>query len=398
MQKLIAQLCPEGVAWKAIESICIKISSGGTPNTARSDYYDGDIPWLRTQEVDWRDIKDTDIKITEIGFKNSSTNWIPKNCVIVAMYGATAAKVAINKIPLTTNQACCNLQVDESKAMYRYVYYWLTHKYLELKELGQGSQTNINAKIIRSFKIPLPPLPIQQEIVRILDTFTALIEALTAELTARKKQYAYYRDKLLTFGDEVEWKTLGEIATDMYRGSGIKREELTEEGTPCVRYGEIYTTYHIWFDTCVSRTKSGSKSFEHGDVLFAITGESVEEIAKSCVYTGNEKCFAGGDIVVMKHNQNPKYISYALSTTAAKMQKSKGKVKSKVVHSSIPALKEISIPLPPLAEQQRIVAILDRFDTLVNDLTNGLPAEIAARRKQYAYYRDKLLTFPEACV
>jgi type I restriction enzyme S subunit len=181
----------------------------------------------------------------------------------------------------------------------------------------------------------------------------------------------------------------------MYRGSGIKRDEITDEGTPCVRYGEIYTTYGIWFDTCVSHTKSGTKTFEHGDIIFAITGESVEEIAKSCAYMGQEKCYAGGDTVVMKHKQNPKYIAYALSTADAQEQKSKGKVKSKVVHSSIPALRAISIPLPPIEEQARIVEILDHFDTLTTDLTTGLPAEIAARQKQYEHYRDKLLTFKE---
>jgi len=181
----------------------------------------------------------------------------------------------------------------------------------------------------------------------------------------------------------------------MYRGAGIKRNEVSATGTPCVRYGEIYTTYNIWFDTCVSHTQTGSKTFEHGDLLFAITGESVEEIAKSCAYMGHENCFAGGDIVVMKHNQNPKYISYALSATNAQRQKSKGRVKSKVVHSSIPALKEIVIPIPPLDEQERIVSILDRFNALTTDISSGLPAEIAARQKQYEYYRDKLLTFKE---
>ena len=192
---------------------------------------------------------------------------------------------------------------------------------------------------------------------------------------------------------------MGEIATDMYRGSGIKRDEVTESGIPCVRYGEIYTLYNIWFESCVSNTDeakiTGKKYFEYGDILFAITGESVDEISKSCAYIGNQKCLAGGDIVVMKHNQNPKYIAYALSTADAQAQKSKGRVKSKVVHSNIPALKEITIPIPSLHEQERIVSILDRFDTLTNSITNGLPAEIAARRKQYEYYRDKLLTFKD---
>lgn len=250
------------------------------------------------------------------------------------------------------------------------------------------------------FKIPLPPLPVQEEIVRILDKFTELTAELTAELTVRKQQYEYYRDQLISFRNDMPLVELGKLSTDMYRGAGIKRDEVSSEGTPCVRYGEIYTTYNVWFDKCVSKTMTGSKTFEYGDVLFAITGESVEEIAKSCAYVGNEKCFAGGDIVVMKHEQNPKYMAYALSTTMAQKQKSKGRIKSKVVHSNIPAIKEIKIPIPfpkdtakSLAEQQRIVDILDRFNKLCYDISEGLPSEIEARQKQYEYYRDKLLTF-----
>lgn len=113
--------------------------------------------------------------------------------------------------------------------------------------------------------------------------------------------------------DGVEYKRLGEIATDMYRGSGIKRDQVIETGTPCVRYGEIYTTYNIGFDSCVSHTDANDipnkKYFEYGDILFAITGERVDEIAKSCVYVGHDKCLAGGDTVVMKHTENPKYLA-----------------------------------------------------------------------------------------
>lgn len=104
---------------------------------------------------------------------------------------------------------------------------------------------------------------------------------------------------------------------------------------------------------------------------------------------------AGGDIVVLKHNQNPKYLAYALSTANAQMQKSKGKVKSKVVHSSVPAIKEIVVPIPPLAEQERIANIIEHFDKLCTDISFGLPAEIEARKKQYEYYRDALLSFDE---
>ena len=197
--------------------------------------------------------------------------------------------------------------------------------------------------------------------------------------------------------DGVEYKILGEIAVDIYRGAGITRDQVTAEGTPCVRYGEIYTTYGVWFDKCVSHTDESKllskKYFEHGDILFAITGESVDDIAKCCAYIGHEKCLAGGDIVVLKHNQNPKYLSYALATTDARQQKSKGKVKSKVVHSSVPAIREIKVPIPPIEIQREIVRILDDYTENIVELQNQLTAEITARQKQYEFYRDKLLTF-----
>lgn len=197
----------------------------------------------------------------------------------------------------------------------------------------------------------------------------------------------------------VEYKKIEDIAIDIYRGSGIKRDEVTDEGIPCVRYGEIYTTYNIWFDSCVSHTQldyvKSPKFFEQGDILFAITGESVEEIAKSIAYIGDEKCLAGGDIVVLKHKQNPKYLAYALSTVDAQSQKSAGRVKSKVVHSNVPAIKSIVIPVPPLEVQAEIVRILDKYTTELDEYLLKLAAEAEARQKQYEYYRDKLLTFKD---
>lgn len=198
----------------------------------------------------------------------------------------------------------------------------------------------------------------------------------------------------------VEYKTIGEIAIDIFRGSGIKREQVTETGTPCVRYGEIYTTYGVWFDKCVSHTDESAitskKYFECGDILFAITGESVEDIAKCSAYIGQERCLAGGDIVVLRHNQDPKYLSYALSTTDARRQKSKGKVKSKVVHSSVPAIKELIVPIPPLPVQREIVRILDNFTELTAELQEQLIAELIARKKQYEYYTKEVFNLNDS--
>lgn len=179
-----------------------------------------------------------------------------------------------------------------------------------------------NKQAIMDYQIPIPTLAVQSEIVRILDHFTLLTAELTAELTARKKQYEYYRDELLESNDNFPIVKIKDIATDIYRGSGIKRDQVTSDGFPCVRYGEIYTTYNTWFSECVSHTKldfvPSPKYFEHGDILFAITGESVEDIAKSVAYLGNEKCLAGGDIEVLKHKQNPRYLAHVLSTESSR--------------------------------------------------------------------------------
>lgn len=403
LDDLIQELCPNGVDYKTISDISIKIVSGGTPRTGVSEYYNGDIPWLRTQEIDFNDIIDTELKITEMGVVKSSAKLIPENCVIVAMYGATVGKVAINKIPLTTNQACCNIQVNPDVASYKYVFYCLSNMYKYIKSLGKGSQTNINAQIVKELRIPIPPLEVQQEIVRLLDDFTAKTAELQAELNkeyeARKKQYEYYRDSLLTKNEQIPRVKLCDIATSLYRGAGIKRDQVTEKGIPCVRYGEIYTTYDTCFNDCVSHTDekylASPKFFEHGDILFAITGESVEDIAKSIAYLGHDKCLAGGDIVVMKHNQNPRYLAHVLSTGMARAQKSKSKVKNKVVHSSVPSIKQIEIPLPSLDDQKKYADILDGFYLALNRLQSELPAEIESRQKQYEFYRDKLLTFKE---
>jgi len=191
-----------GVEMKTIKDICKNICSGGTPSTSHKEYYDGSIPWLRTQEVDWKDIYETGIKITEEAIANSSAKIIPENCVIVAMYGATAAKVATNKIPLSTNQACCNLEIDNKIALYRYVFQWLCKEYLNLKSMGEGSQNNINGQKVKCYPIPLPSLQEQSRIVSILDEFEASIKNLEAQLEAREKQYEYYREKLLSFERE----------------------------------------------------------------------------------------------------------------------------------------------------------------------------------------------------
>ena len=189
-----------------MRDVATKVSSGGTPLKARTEYYGGDIPWLRTQEVVFNEIRTTEKTITEEGLNNSSAKWIPANCVIVAISGATAGRCAVNKIPLTTNQHCCNFEINPSIANYKYVFYWVKSQYEILKGMGQGARNDLSVSIISKYPIPILSLKEQQRIVDILDRFDKLCndisEGLPAEIEARKKQYEYYRDKLLTFKEK----------------------------------------------------------------------------------------------------------------------------------------------------------------------------------------------------
>ena len=198
------------VEWKTLGDVSLKTYSGGTPRAGTPEYYDGGkIPWLRTQEVKFSDISETEVKITPAALKNSAAKWIPENCVIVAISGSTAGRSAINKISLTTNQHCCCLEIDPDKALYRYVFHWVSFNYETLKALGQGARGDLNSNIIKNFRIPIPSgnsedsLKEQARIVTILDKFDALTNSITEglprEIKLRQQQYDYYRDLLLSF-------------------------------------------------------------------------------------------------------------------------------------------------------------------------------------------------------
>ena len=399
LERLIEELCPDGVEYLTTSQIK-KDSFWLMPATP--NFLESGIPYITSKNIKNNVINFDNVKyISKDDYlKLISSRKIEENDLLITMIGTIGEAAFVGEFTTFYGQNMYLLRLDDEIINIKFYYYYFTSYKIKssiITKKNTSSQGYIKAGSIENLKIPVPPLPIQEEIVRILDSFTELKAQLEEELEARKKQYEWYRDNLLKFDDLVPMVKLGDIATDIYRGSGIKRDEVLKEGTPCVRYGEIYTSYDVCFDRCISHTSENfvknPKYFEYGDILFAITGESVDEIAKSIVYLGEKKCMAGGDIVVLKHKQNPRYMSYVLSTAEAQLQKSKGKIKSKVVHSSVPSLKEIIIPLPSLDIQEKLASILDNFHMLCNDITEGLPAEIDARQKQYEYYRDKLLTF-----
>lgn len=254
------------------------------------------------------------------------------------------------------------------------------------------------------FEIPIPPIEVQEEIVSILNNFTNIAAELQAELQARQEQYEYYRDKLLNFSNinrrgcaSVTWMKMSEIGI-FIRGNGLQRKDFTDSGVPCIHYGQIYTYY----GTSATKTKSfiseetakKCKKANCGDLIFATVSENVEDVCKCVAWLGKDAICISGDSLAFHHSQNPKYLSYYLQTQEFFDYKRSRVTGTKVIRLHQSKLEQFEIPIPSLEEQARIVSILDKFETLVSDLSQGLPAEIAAVQEQYEYYRDKLLSFP----
>ena len=191
---------------------------------------------------------------------------------------------------------------------------------------------------------------------------------------------------------------MGEIGT-FIRGNGLQKKDFTESGVGCIHYGQIYTHYGTFADKTKSFVNEGLAKklleVENGDIVLACTSENIEDVAKAVAWLGKETIVTGGHSVVFKHNQNPKYIAYFMQTALFFNQKKKYAYGAKVIDIKSEDLAKILIPIPPLELQEKIVAILDRFETLVNDLSKGLPAEIEAVKARYEYYRNKLLGFKE---
>ena len=390
-----------------IKEVVKKSCAGATPAKGNSEYYEGGtIPWIRTQDVRFNEIREVDSFITEKAVEETAAKWIPENCVIVAISGATAGRCAINKIKATTNQHCLNMQIDAEKALYKYVYYCICSKQDELISKKQGARGDLNSSLILGTKIPVPKLEIQKKIVHVLDNFDAICTdlniGLPAEIEARQKQYEYYRDLLLTFAEtgnmlETDRQTDRQTAIKLIqyvfgyvtvpvedvvtvnRGKRVVRNQLVNGGlypvfqnsmTPLGYYGEF---------NCFSDTTFIIAAGAAGEIGYSRTAFWA---ADDCYY------FDCSEMLLSR------YLYYVFKSEQQY-------ITSRVRKASIPRLsretmEKMMISIPPISEQEHIISILDRFDTLCNDLSAGLPAEIEARQKQYEYYRDKLLSFKGA--
>jgi len=376
--ELITRLCPDGVEYRTLGEVIDYEQP--TKYIVESTNYNDDftIPVLTAGNS------------FILGYTNETKGVYPasKNCPVIIFDDFTTSFHWVDFIFKVKSSAMKLLTIkDESQVTLRFLYFAMKGI---LFEPSQHARHWI--QVYSNFRVPIPPLPVQQEIVRILDKFTTLEEELEEELEARKKQYEYYRDSLLTSSDDVARKKLGEIA--QYSTTRIKAQKISSDNYVGVdnllpdKRGKVSSSY--------VPSDGGLIEYQGGDILIG----NIRPYLKKIWLTTN-KGGTNGDVLTIrikdeaKNVLSPFYLYYVLASDNFfnyDMQHSKG---AKMPRGDKTSVMRYSIPVPSLEEQKRIVAIFDRFDALVNDITQGLPAEIAARRKQYEYYRNKLLTFKE---
>ena len=387
IKKLIEQLCPDGVEYKELGKVC-RFQNGFS---FKSELFKSSgKPILRiTNITDGKLSDDSYVYFNLEDYKENLENYkVKKGDVVVAMSGATTGKIGYNHSEniYYLNQRVGLFVPNENLLLKRFLYHWLTTQSQKIYNIssGSGAQPNLSSVKMMKFDIPVPPIEVQNEIVRILDNFTELeaeLEAeLEVELEARKKQYEYYRDKLLFFDKNIIRKKLGEICK-LSAGGDINKKDVVYEKNEKYKF-PVYSN-GIGKKSLYGYTNS--YKVEAPCVTISARGT----IGWSCLRI--ENFYPIVRLICAKPNNevNISYLKYYLETIKFEVPK------TGIPQLTVPMIAKYQIPIPPLEEQKRIVSILDRFDKLCNDISEGLPAEIEARRKQYEYYRDKLLNFKE---
>lgn len=397
IEELIEQLCPKGVEFIEMQEV-FEIRNGYTPSKANREFWEnGTIPWFRMEDIreNGRVLSDSIQHITPESVKGSGL--FTATSIIVST-SATIGEHALITVDFLANQRFTCLTRKNGYAerldMFFFQYYMFV--------VGEWCKNNINISgfagvdmsKFKKLQIPIPPLPIQQEIVAILDKFTQLEAELEAELDARKRQYEYYRNQLLNFeGKEEEWKTLGEVGEFKY-GFTDKAKELGN--VRFVRITDINENGKLRANDCkyLDLTDENKEYLiSKGDLLMARTGAT---FGKTMLFNENYQAVYASFLIRIrftKKNILPAFYWHFSQSEKYWVQANRLVGGGAQPQFNANVLKTIQIPIPPLAEQERIVSILDKFDALVNDISVGLPAEIQARRKQYEYYRGKLLDF-----
>ena len=389
LKELIAELCPNGVEYKKFGE-CATIVRGASPRPIKNfiTTESTGINWIKIGDVKQGDkyITSTAEKITKDGARKSR---FVKQGDFILSNSMSFGRPYILKIDGCIHDGWLAISDFSNKYLSDFLYHLLNSNscQYEMRKRASfgGAVQNLNADIVRELVLPVPPLPVQEEIVRILDSFTSLTAELQAELQARQKQYEYYRDQLLTFDvhgggtGEVQWKTLEKIAEI---GTGSSN---TNEG--------LETGLYPFFVRSQEPLRKNEYEYDETAIITAGDGVGVGKVFHYVEgkYALHQRAYR---IHINVPDVLPRFFFHYMKSTFFKY------IQKTMFQSSVPSIRRpmlntYPVPVPPLSVQEKIVEVLDNFDAICSDLNIGLPAEIEARQKQYEYYRDWLLSFPK---
>ena len=380
LQKLIRELCPNGVVYKKLGDIAIIKNGRDYKHLGR-----GNIPVYGSGGI---------MSYVDAYVYEKPTVLIPRKGSLGNVFYVDTPFWNVDTIFYTI--------IDTSNVLPKFLYYVLLKEQLE-KLNTAGGVPSLTQTVLNKILIPVPPPEVQEEIVKILDRFAEYAAELQAELQARQEQYEYYRNKLLSFSDinrehtDVTWMKMSEIGS-FIRGKRFVRTDIVNDGVPCIHYGDMYTYYGLYATQSKGwlRNELASKMryAQKNDVVIVAAGENKEDIGIGLAWLGDEPAAVHDACFIFRSNLYPQYVSHYLRSNYYHRQIVKYVSEGKICSISAKGLGNAIIPIPTYEEQVRIATLLNNFEALVSDLSQGLPAEITAVQEQYEYYRNKLLSFP----
>lgn len=407
IDELIQKLCPSGVEYEAIAELITrseKVRWDDLDQTDEFRYID-----LGTVDRVKHSINDTEtitkenapsraqqvVREGDVLF-GTTRPMLKRYCIVPADYDGQVASTGF-----------CVLRANTDRVLTNFLFHLLGtatfYKYVEANERG-ASYPAIPDNVVKKFRIPVPPLEVQREIVRVLDKFTQLEAELEAELEARRAQYEYYRDSQLAFSNNVERVSLGDLG-ELFGGlTGKSKADFTDGNVRFIAYTNVFHNIAVRTDLDdFVKVAPGERqrALAYGDVLFTGSSESADEVGMTSVVTSkpNEAVYLNSFSIGFRpydvERLDPEFAKHLFRSHTMRSQIVKTANGVTRFNISKTRLRRIQVPIPSRAEQTRIARLLDKFEGLTNDLTIGLPAELAARRKQYEHYRDRLLMFKE---
>ncbi|WP_301914484.1 restriction endonuclease subunit S [Phocaeicola coprophilus] len=401
LQELIKELCPDGVEFRKLEEIS-NFRRGSFPQPyGNKEWYGGEgaMPFIQVADIEdnMQLAKKTKRLISRLAQPMSV--FAPKGSIIISLQGSIG-RIAVTQYDAYIDRTVAIFTNISKNIIPKYFVYQLQSIFKIKEKTARGSTIKtITKEEFTNFEIPLPPLEVQKEIVRILDAFTAHAAELQAELQARKEQYEYYRNKLLSFDENdegVKWMRMEEVGT-FIRGKRFVRTDIVEKGISCIHYGDMYTYYGLSANKTKGMLRSDLASkmryAQKNDVVIVAAGENKDDIGVGLAWLGDEPAAVHDACFIFQSDMYPLFVSHYLRTDIYHKQIRKYVSEAKICSISAKGLGNAVIPVPSFERQQSIASLLDKFESLVNDLSEGLPAEIVAVQEQYEYYRNKLLTF-----